>query len=161
MPSWLPDAVVWGFGWFAFWGFPQTPPTRTPLSDDRSPLAASGHRVLHERAPPPRRTGSAACTVPPGRKAMPVAAPISGVEVKLWPCSDSRSAASGVFRKAGSAEVAAILRCEALGAAPARSPSARRQCLAGRSPSRRSSRRVDRAKKGKSGEGGIRTHETT
>ena len=44
---------------------------------------------------------------------MPVAAPISGVEVKLWPCSDSRSAASGVFRNAGSAEVVSVLRCEA------------------------------------------------
>ena len=51
---------------------------------------------------------------------MPFAAPISGVEVKLWPCSaEVRSAASGVCRKAGSAEVVCVLRCEALGAAMA------------------------------------------
>lgn len=48
---------------------------------------------------------------------MPVAAPISGVEVKVWPCSDVRSAASGELRNAGSAEVVVVLRCEARGAA--------------------------------------------
>ena len=50
---------------------------------------------------------------------MPAATPSSGVEVKLWPCSETRSAASRVFRNAGSAEVVAVLRCEALGAAMA------------------------------------------
>ncbi len=34
---------------------------------------------------------------------MPVAALISGVETKLWPCLDVRSAASGEPRNAGSA----------------------------------------------------------
>ena len=66
--------------------------------------------------PPPRRVGSAAaCTVPTGRKAKPVAAPISGVEVKVCPWSETSSFASCVFRNAGSAEVWAVLRWEALG----------------------------------------------
>jgi hypothetical protein len=47
---------------------------------------------------------------------MPVAAPVSGVEVKLWPYSEVSDAASGVCRKAGSAVVVAVLRYEALGA---------------------------------------------
>jgi hypothetical protein len=47
---------------------------------------------------------------------MPVAAPISGVEVKLWLYSEVSDAASGVCRKAGSAVLVAVLRCEALGA---------------------------------------------
>ena len=50
---------------------------------------------------------------------MPAAAPISGVEVKVWPCSETRGAASGESRNAGSAEVVAVLRCEALGASMA------------------------------------------
>ena len=50
---------------------------------------------------------------------MPAAAPISGVEVKLWPCWEVRSGASGELRNAGSAEVVAVLRCEALGTAMA------------------------------------------
>jgi hypothetical protein len=48
---------------------------------------------------------------------MPVAAPISGVETNFWPWSDWSNAASGVLRNAGSAEVSAMLRCEARGAA--------------------------------------------
>src|SRR5215212_8614327 len=59
--------------------------------------------------PPPRRTGSAAaCTAPPGRKAMLVAAPRSGVEARVWPRSDTRSFAFGVLRSAGSAEVSVV-----------------------------------------------------
>ena len=59
--------------------------------------------------PPPRRTGSAAaCTAPPGRKAMLVAAPRSGVETRVWPRSDTRSFAFGVLRYAGSAEVSVV-----------------------------------------------------
>ena len=46
---------------------------------------------------------------------MPVAAPISGVEVKLWPYSEVSDAALGVCRKAGSAVVVAVLRSRVLG----------------------------------------------
>lgn len=61
--------------------------------------------------PPPCRVGSAAaCTVPPGRKAMPLAAPISGVEAKVCPWSETSSFASGVFKNAGSAEVCVVLQ---------------------------------------------------
>ena len=46
---------------------------------------------------------------------MPAAAPISGVAVKLWPRPES--AVPYELMKSGSAEVVAVLRCEALGSA--------------------------------------------
>ena len=49
---------------------------------------------------------------------MPAAAPISGVEVKLWPCPEGAPPRVS-SRKAGSAEVVVVLRCEALGASMA------------------------------------------
>ncbi len=68
------------------------PCSRTSSKAPCAPLLAvvllppQGTEFSTSALPPPRRTGSAAaCTVPPGRKAMPVAAPISGVEVKLCP----------------------------------------------------------------------------
>ena len=47
---------------------------------------------------------------------MPVAVPISGVEVKLWPYSEVSDAALGVCRNAGSAVVVAVLCSRVLGA---------------------------------------------
>jgi len=53
--------------------------------------------------PPPRRTGSAAAsTSPPVRNSIPVAAPISGVELKASPRASS-AVRSGVAKKVGSA----------------------------------------------------------
>jgi hypothetical protein len=52
--------------------------------------------------PPPLRTGSAtAWTKPPGRKAMPVAAPISAVEAKECPSAVSACASGEAMNAAG------------------------------------------------------------
>ena len=67
--------------------------------------------------PPPRRTGSAAASRrPPPRNSIPVAAPISGVELNT--CPRARSAvASAVARNAGSACVVAVFRWVSRGSA--------------------------------------------
>src|SRR5207248_4715405 len=88
---------------------------RASLFEVRAGRHPQREGVTTAAAPPPRRTGSAAASRrPSGRISIPVAAPISGVDVSV--CPNGASAPPYWAMKAGSACVAP-LRCDARGAA--------------------------------------------